>query len=129
AHVFELLDDLLLDYPIDPTRIYVMGISMGGYGTWDALSRQPERFAAAVPICGGADLAQAPRLARIPIWTFHGDSDTVVPTSRTRDIATAIRTLNPRDFRYTEVPHCGHDSWNAAIRTPELLPWLFAQHR
>ena len=129
AHVFELLDDLLLDYPIDPTRIYVMGISMGGYGTWDALSRQPERFAAAVPICGGADLAQAPTLAHIPIWTFHGDSDTVVPTSRTRDIAAAIRALNPRSFRYTEVPHCGHDSWNTAIRTPELLPWLFAQHR
>lgn len=126
--VFNLLDELLLNYPIDPKRIYVMGISMGGYGTWDAISRHPERFAAAVPICGGADLAQATQIAQVPVWAFHGGNDTVVPTVRSQNICRKLKEMSA-PITYTEVPNCGHDSWNPAINTPELLPWLFSNHK
>ena len=123
--VMELLDDLVLDYPIDPERIYLMGISMGGYGVWDLLSRCPRRFAAAVPICGGADVNQASAIATTSVWAFHGGCDTTVPTSRSRDIVAALKRLDA-PVEYTEYPGCGHNSWSPAIEEPKILPWLFS---
>lgn len=112
---------------VDPARIYLTGLSMGGYGTWDLAARQPERFAAILPICGGGDEATAPRLAKLPIWCFHGDADTVVPVERSRRMIEAIRAAggNPK---YSELPGVGHDSWTPAYRDPTVLDWLFAQH-
>ena len=77
----ELLDKLLADPSVDASRVYVTGVSMGGYGTWDAVCRRPEIFAAAMPICGGADEAQAPKIAKVPLWVFHGSKDAAVPVS------------------------------------------------
>jgi predicted peptidase len=112
---------------VDPARIYLTGLSMGGYGTWDLAARQPERFAAILPICGGGDEATAPRLAKLPIWCFHGDADTVVPVERSRRMIEAVRAAggNPK---YSELPGVGHDSWTPAYRDPTVLDWLFAQH-
>ena len=123
----KLIDDLIQHYPIDTARLYVIGLSMGGYGTWDLIMRYPKRFAAAVPICGGADIDLADRIKDMPIWFFHGDSDPAVPTFRARSMNIALRALGVTP-KYTEFTRCGHDAWTPAMNTPELLPWLFAQH-
>ena len=113
---------------IDPARLYLIGLSMGGYGVWDALSRKPRGFAAAVPICGGAaeDQAAGIAAAQLPIWAFHGARDPVVPVERSRRIIAALQALGA-PVRYTEYPEIGHDSWIAALQEPDLLPWLCAQ--
>ncbi len=126
--VLELVPDLQKTLPIDTNRTYVMGLSMGGFGTWDILARKPEWFAAAVPICGGADDSTAPKLAGIPIWTFHGDKDTIVKTARTRSMVEALKRAGSQ-VKYTEFPGVGHDAWSPAFAEQELLPWLFAQRR
>jgi predicted peptidase len=123
-----LLDERAADPLVDSDRIYVMGLSMGGYGTWDLIARQPERFAAAVPICGGGDEQQAGRLVRIPIWAFHGSDDSVVPVARSRNMVAAVRAAGGT-IRYTEYAGTGHGSWTPASREPELLTWLFGQAR
>jgi predicted peptidase len=127
ALLLQLLDTMLEDPMVDRKRIYVMGLSMGGYGTWDLISRQPERVAAAVPVCGGGDTQQASRLAGIPIWAFHGADDSVVPVVRSRNMVAAVRAADG-NVRYTEYAGTGHGSWTPASREPELLPWLFSQH-
>ncbi len=128
AATMALVDALIRTYPIDPDRIYVMGLSMGGYGTWDLIQRYPKRFAAAVPICGGGDEAMAKACAQVPVWAFHGAVDTVVPTLRSRNMVEALQKAggNPH---YTEFAETGHDAWTPAIRLPGLLPWLFSQRR
>jgi predicted peptidase len=128
GRLLKLLQELQRELRIDPDRLYVMGLSMGGYGTWAMIQRDPDKFAAAVPICGGADTERAPQIKHVPIWCFHGAEDRAVPTKRSRDIIQAIRQAggNPK---YTEYPGVGHDSWNPAFREPELPKWLFAQKR
>jgi len=122
----ELLVALQKEFNIDAKRLYVTGVSMGGFGTWDAISRWPTIFAAAVPCCGGADEAKAPVIAKIPVWTFHGDKDGVVKTIRSRNIVAALKAAGGTP-KYTEYPGVGHDSWNGAYAEAELLPWLFTQ--
>lgn len=126
---YAMLDSECGRVEADRKRIYVSGISMGGYGTWDAISRYPETFAAAFPVCGGADTAQAPKLTDMPILTFHGDTDTVVPTSRTRDMVKALKEAGSQKITYIEVPRCGHDSWFTAFRDDASWKWLFEQHK
>jgi len=123
----EVIAQLKVKYPIDPDRLYVMGLSMGGYGTWDAIQRWPDMFAAAVPICGGGDEASAGRI-KCPVWAFHGDKDRAVPVSRSRNMIAAIKAAGGKP-KYTEYPGVGHNSWSAAFADPELLKWLFAQKR
>ena len=125
----ELLDEEIKNRNIDKNRVYICGISMGGFGTWDALSRFPEKFAAAFPVCGGADLAMADRLKNIPIRTYHGDSDTVVLTQRTRDIVAAVRNAGGTMITYVEVPECGHNSWSPAFAEDDNWKWLFSQKK
>ena len=125
----ELLEKEISRAGADRSRIYISGISMGGYGTWDAVSRFPELFAAAFPVCGGADTAQASKLTQLPFLTFHGDSDTVVPTSRTRDMVQALKAAGSVNVTYCEVPDCGHDSWFTAFRSDASWEWLFKQSR
>ncbi len=124
----EILDSTLERYNIDRNRVYVTGLSMGGYATWDVLMRFPDRFAAAIPICGGADTTKAALLKNIPIWTFHGDADQTVPVSGTRQMIAAIRQAGGTPL-YTEYPGVDHGSWGPALREPELAGWLFAQKR
>lgn len=128
----ELLAALFSELPVDRDRVYLVGLSMGGYGAWDLLSRAPETFAAAVIVCGGGDEAQAARLAGVPIWAFHGAEDKVVPVERSRRMIAALRGAaagTDPPPRYTEYAGVGHDAWTTAFREPELLPWLFSQRR
>lgn len=122
------LQDVVSREAVDPARIYLTGLSMGGFGTWDLAARQPERFAAILTICGGGDEATAPRLAKLPIWCFHGDADQVVPVERSRSMIAAIRAAGGEP-KYSELPGVGHDSWTPAYRDPAVLDWLFAQRK
>lgn len=124
----ELVDWLSETLPIDTNRIYITGLSMGGFGTWDLLARMPDKFAAAAPVCGGGDTAAAYKMSKVPIWVFHGAKDKVVPVSRSRDMVKAIKDAggNPR---YTEYPDLGHFSWDAAYNEEEFLEWLFSQSK
>ncbi|MBX3441348.1 MAG: prolyl oligopeptidase family serine peptidase [Planctomyces sp.] len=126
ALVLELIDSLSKEFPIDADRIYITGLSMGGYGTFDLLMREPQRFAAAVPVCGGADVSRAESIKDIPIWIYHGAKDTAVPVERSREIVEALKAAGGAP-RYTEYPDIGHDSWNGAYIDQEMLTWLFEQ--
>jgi len=122
----DVLGKLKQEFTIDASRQYVVGISMGGFGAWEALYRYPRTFAAAVPVCGGADEAKAASIAQVPVWAFHGDQDNVVKTSRSRNIVAALKVAGGAP-KYTEYPGVGHASWTKAFADPEVLPWLFAQ--
>lgn len=124
----ELLDALQKEFAIDPRRVYVTGLSMGGFGTWDVIARRPDYFAAAAPVCGGADEATARGLASLPIWAFHGARDTAVKPSRSRNMIEALKKAGGHP-KYTEHPDVAHFSWGPAYRDPELFAWLFAQKR
>lgn len=124
----ELIGVLQNEFSIDKNRIYVTGLSMGGFGAWDAIQRQPKRFAAAAPICGGGDAALAKQIADIPIWAFHGDADGVVKVKRSRDMISAIKDAGGSP-KFTEYPGVGHNSWTATYANREVYAWLFKQRR
>ena len=124
----ELVDRTLSERPVDRTRVYVTGVSMGGYGTWDAIQRRPDLFAAAMPVCGGGDTHLAWRIREVPVWAWHGDADTVVPPVRSRDMVSALWAVDGK-VRYTEVPGCGHNVWTPAYSSKEALDWLFSQRK
>ena len=123
----ETLDAVIKEFSVDTNRIYVTGLSMGGYATWDCLTRFPDRFAAAVPVCGGGDerTVTVP-VAKVPVWAFHSDDDTVVKTKRTRNMIQALREAGGQP-KYFEYRGLGHNAWDAAYGEPELLAWMFAQ--
>ena len=126
--IVRMLDRVMEEHPVDPRRVYLTGLSMGGFGAWDLAARYPERWAAVVPICGGGDPGTARKMKEIPTWAFQGAKDPVVPPERSREMVEAVRRAggNPR---YTEYPDVAHDSWSPAYGDPELLAWLFAQRR
>ena len=126
--VLEILEKVQADYSIDSRRLYVTGISLGGYGTWDIIRRRPEMFAAAIPICGGGNTSKASSMVRTAIWAFHGDQDELVNVSESRRMITAIRNAGGEP-RYTEYKGVGHNSWERAFTEQDLLPWMFAQKR
>ena len=128
AAVLALTEKLIRELPIDPARIYVNGQSMGGYATWDAISRRPDLFAAAVPVCGGGDPQQADTIKTVPIWAFHGARDTTVPPENSRRLAAALQQAGAT-IKYTEYPDVAHDAWNFAYDEPGLRDWLFAQRK
>jgi predicted peptidase len=123
---FEILDALEKEFSIDPRRRYVTGLSMGGYGTFDALMRRPKYWAAGVPICGGMDNARAKEIAHIPVWIFHGDQDGAVPVERSRTAVAALKEAGGEP-KYTEYEGQGHAVWGPAYEEPELVEWLFGQ--
>lgn len=123
-----LIDTLTRELPINPRRLYVMGMSMGGYGAWDLMSRRPELLAAAVVICGGGDPRKAKTFAPTPVWAFHGDKDSSVPVTCSRDMIEALKRAGGRP-RYTELAGVEHNSWTPAFNEKRLLPWLFRQRR
>jgi predicted peptidase len=126
--VLDLMDDFIASNPVDPDRVYVTGPSMGGFGTWDAIQRRPERFAAAVPVCGGGDATLAKQIARVPVWAFHGARDPVVNPKRSRDMIAALKAAGAKP-RYTEYENVAHSAWIPAYADDEMFKWLFSQRR
>lgn len=127
--VMRILNRVLKKYPADPRRVYLTGLSMGGYGSWDLAMRYPTKFAAVAPICGGGDESKAGRLSRLPVWAVHGDADDVVPVERTRRMIRAIRKAGGRP-KYSELQGVDHHSWPWAYEHPQgVLPWMFKQKR
>jgi predicted peptidase len=124
----ELADALAKEFRIDPKRLYLTGLSMGGFGTWDILSRHPDRFAAAIPICGGGREDSAASFAKTPIWVFHGAVDPEVEVELSRKMVAALRKAGGKPG-YTEYPDVGHESWIPTYHNPDVLDWLFAQKK
>lgn len=142
------LQQTMREFKVDPNRVYLTGLSMGGHGTWYIAYRRPELFAAVVPICGwvhefrqfrgsvpivAGDSAAvmttlAQKLAKIPIWIFHGEVDPVVPVTGSREPAAALKSAGG-DVRYTELLGLDHNSWDATYGSEEFTRWLFAQQR
>ncbi len=124
-----LIDDLTEKYHVDKDRIYLTGLSMGGYGTWATASAYPEKFAALVPICGGGDPANAAKLKDLPIWVFHGGKDTAVPVRRSEEMVKALKEAGAKNVEFTLYPDAGHDSWSETYANPKLYEWLLKQTR
>jgi predicted peptidase len=122
------LDELEREFKIDRQRLYIVGVSMGGHGVWDVVTKFPNTFAAAVPICAAGEPAKARRVTTLAIWCFHGAADTTVSVEYARKMIAALRQAGGHP-KYTEYPGVGHDSYRNAFKEPELLPWLFAQKR
>jgi predicted peptidase len=139
-----ILADVQKHYSVDPNRLYLTGVSMGGYGTWRLALEQPGLFAALVPVCGGLDAppqlaprgaatsevlrAAAAALRNTPAWVFHGDADPIIPVEESRVMVDALRRAGA-DVRYTEYGGVEHNSWDAAYAEPELWAWLLGQRR
>jgi len=126
--MLELIDQAIGELPIDPDRVYVTGLSMGGFGAWDLMARRPDLIAAAAIVCGGADEATAEKIKHIPVWVFHGAKDTAVQPARSRRMAAALEKAGGKP-RYTEYADVGHHSWECAYGDPDLFEWLFAKRR
>lgn len=123
----ELLEKLQDEYSVDSNRLYVTGISMGGFGTFDLIQRFPNKFAAAVPVCGGGDLTRAFMLTDMPIWVFHGTNDEVVHPGFSRAMVEAIRIAGGSPG-YTEYPDEGHiGAWVQAYSNSHLYEWMFSK--
>ena len=125
--LLRLLDHMEKNYRVDRSRVYVTGLSMGGFGTWHLLGVAPDRFAAAVPICGGGDPQVAPKAKHVPVWAFHGAKDRVVPLKRSEEMVQAWWRAGGK-ARLTVYPHAGHDSWTKTYANPDVYRWLL-QHR
>lgn len=122
-----LLKNVFANYNVDMRRIYLTGVSMGGYGTWRLAAEMPETFAAIAPICGGGEPSTAPLLKDIPAWVFHGAKDDVVPISESRKMVEALESCGG-NVRFTVYPDAGHDSWTETYENPKLFKW-FQSHR
>lgn len=135
--VLALLDEILATQPVDPTRVYLTGLSMGGYGTWSLGLAHPERFAAIVPICGGgdplkamlADPNKAEALRSLAVWAFHGAKDPVVKLSESERMVEALRRAGVREVELTVYPEAQHDSWTETYANPKLYEWLLRHQR
>jgi len=123
-----LIDAMLETSNVDESRVYVTGLSMGGYGTWDAIARFENVFAAAAPVCGGGDPKTVGRFAKLPLWCFHGEKDPAVPVTRSREMIDALKAIGA-SVKYTEYPGVQHDSWTATYKNPEFHKWLFDQKK
>jgi hypothetical protein len=154
--VNDIMDSLLFEFSVDTNRMYITGLSMGGYGTWDLIIRYPNKFAAAIPVCGGGDTSKAVVIKDVPLWDFHGALDFTVPVNNSRDMINALEragstvvytncshgdctglpdemiadTLNNGARHiYTEYENGGHSIWDTAYNNVFLLPWVFSQSR
>ena len=123
-----MFSEVVAKYPVDLDRVYVMGHSMGGFGTYAWITAHPERFAAAAPICGGGNPSQAARIKDIPIWVFHGLKDDAVPIQKSYDMVEALRKLGGR-VRFTLYTNGGHNVWDSAYAGTELYNWFLKQVR
>ena len=121
----QLLDEVVASYNVDESRIYLTGLSMGGFGTWSLAAEHPKRFAAIAPICGGGKTTWAKKLKDVPIWVFHGGKDGVVPAKRSKDMVAALKEQGSKP-KLTIYPNAGHDSWTKSYANPELYKWFLS---
>jgi predicted peptidase len=132
-----LLDDVEHQLKVDTSRVYLTGLSMGGYGSWELGLSHPERFAAIVPICGGGQLisiliaqgAKRDALKSLGVWAFHGAKDPIVPVSESQRMIDFLKKSGVQDVKLTVYPEAGHDSWTEAYNDPELYKWLLNHQR
>ncbi len=122
------LDATLAEYKTDPQRVYLTGLSMGGFGTWGMAAAFPERWAAIVPVCGSGNPATAEKIKDLPCWAFHGDKDTAVKVEGSRNMVEALKKAGGSP-KYTEYPGVGHNSWDQAYGTAGLYAWLLDQKK
>jgi predicted peptidase len=127
-----LLDEIEMKYAVDPHRVYLTGLSMGGFGTWNLALSHPERFAAVAPICGGGEfitpyLSDKSKLKRLPVWAFHGAKDPVVPLEESERMVSLLKKLGVAEVKFTVYPEAQHDCWTQTYANPELFAW-FLQH-
>jgi len=123
-----LLTHLLKKLRVDPDRVYLTGLSMGGSCTWEWACTYPSRFAAIAPVCGGGDPGNADEIKNVPVWAFHGQNDPVVPVKLATDMVEAVNK-NGGDAKLTIYPGVGHDSWRKAYANEELYKWFLAHSR
>jgi predicted peptidase len=128
-HVMEVLEKVMQDYPVDTNRIYVTGLSMGGWGAWELAERFPNFFAAVVPIAAAKEPDEGTKnLSRIPIYAFHGTNDFICEVECTRAMVKEIQKLGNKTIQYVEFPDAGHkEAWEIAYRRPDFASWLFQQ--
>ncbi|HPD31123.1 MAG TPA: prolyl oligopeptidase family serine peptidase [Phycisphaerae bacterium] len=126
--LIEFLDHLLATNQIDPDRVYLTGLSMGGFGTWNLATEFPERFAAIAPVCGGGYWFLADQLRDVPVWAFHGARDDVIPLEESERMIRAIQAAGG-DARLTVYPEAGHDAWTQTYSNPELYQWFLSHRR
>jgi predicted peptidase len=127
AQTLKLVDSLMKVYPIDSDRLYIYGISMGGFGVFSVLAKEPGKFAAAYAVCGGSDVKAASKLLQTPLWIFHGSIDDVVPVYLSRDVYNEMIKLGGKKVKYTEYPGVKHNSWENVAQEKSLNTWLFSQ--
>jgi predicted peptidase len=125
--LINLLDDVEKNYRVDTDRVYLTGLSMGGFGTWTMAEKYPNRFAAIAPICGGEERYMASRLKNVPVWAFHGAKDKVVPVQRSQEMVDEVKAAGG-DAKLTIYSEAEHDSWTQTYENPELYQW-FLSHR
>jgi predicted peptidase len=128
ALLIGLIQEIIKNFPVDTNRIYITGLSMGGIGTFDAITRYPDLFAAAVPVCGGGDTEKASSIKHIPIWIFHGAEDPAITPNLSLSMVEALTKAGSHPG-YTQYPEVGHFAWIAAYSDPMMMAWLFRQHR
>ncbi|MBP7558546.1 MAG: dienelactone hydrolase family protein [Chitinophagaceae bacterium] len=121
-----LLKELKQRLRVNPDKVYLTGLSMGGYGTWDLATEYPNEFAAIAPVCGGGDTSKAWVLRHVPVWCFHGALDNVVPPMLSEQMVAAVKKYNPA-VKFTLYPDANHDSWTATYNNDSFYTWLLAQ--
>jgi predicted peptidase len=126
--LIELIDHILAEFPVNRQKIFLTGLSMGGYGTWDLAAAFPGYFAAIVPICGVGNPADACNLKNIPTWVFHGEKDEIVSVQKSLEMIEAIQNCNG-NVHFTIYPDAGHDSWTKTYANPKLYEWLLNQNK
>jgi predicted peptidase len=124
-----LLAELRKELKVDGSRVYLTGLSMGGYGSWRLAADHPEMFAAVVPVCGAGKTGDAPKLKSLPIWVFHGTEDSAVPFARSKEMVDAIKQAGGTNIRFTTLEYIGHNSWESAYASPELWSWMLSQRQ
>ena len=124
-----LLGDLEKTLRVDPDRVYITGLSMGGFGTWELATKYPKRFAAIVPICGGGEPLFARAIAHLPIWVFHGAKDDVVPLEYSQRMVKALKKYGSKNVKFKIYKNAGHDSWSKTYGNPKLFAWMLEQKR
>jgi len=126
--IIKVLDHVAESSKVDADRVYLTGLSMGGFGSWALVAKHPDRWAAVVPICGGGDPETVEQFKHLPLWVFHGAKDGVIPLRRSEEMVAALRAAGG-DVKLTVYPEAGHDSWTAAYDNPELYQWLLSHRR
>lgn len=120
----KLLDEILINYRVDKSRVYLTGLSMGGYGTWAFAKKYPDTFAAIAPICGGGKVKNMCLLKDMPVWAFHGAKDTVVPMKESEILISTLEQCGSKKIKYTIYPDATHNSWSKTYSNPDLYTWF-----